>query len=257
MSLPDEPIADQPNKAAAGGISGGIIGLFVFLLIAGTGALFLFVLPVCNYIRESHGRAEAQNKLRQIGVGLHAIWDRFDYKAPPSAGTFEGREGTFFFHLLPYIGQEAVYRSGDRAAPIDAFAVSLDPTVTPGCALASFASNHAVFGFESNRTLGRLAKKGVSFCIVATQRFAVTSGTPHPWADTTDVGTWISGTRTQLEVDERPETATANAAHAFDRGACQVLMGDGSVRGIAGPGTAAFRWACDPDQGGPVPPGLW
>lgn len=257
MPPTDDPIDHQPSKATVRGVSGGVIGLFVFLLVVGAGSLFLFVLPVCNYIRESHGRAESQNKLREIGVGLHAIWDRFDYKAPPSAGVFDGRDGTVFYHLLPYVGQEAVYRSGDRTAVIDAYVVSVDPTVTPGCALASFASNHAVFGSEPSRTIGRLAGKGVSFTVVATQRFAVTSGTPHPWADTTDFGTWISGTRTQLEVDQRPETASTDAAHAFDRGACQVLMGDGSVSGVAASKAAAFRWACDPDQRGPMPPGWW
>ena len=69
----------------------------------------LFALAVA---REAARRTQCRNNLRQIGLAAHHHHDVLGH-LPPGIGYYppaNGSFGTYWFHLLPFIEQESLYR---------------------------------------------------------------------------------------------------------------------------------------------------
>ena len=83
----------------------------LLVVIAIIAVLIALLVPAVQKVRESAARIKCGNSLRQIGLANHQAHDAVG-TMPPGLGYWPGTNdyGTFHFHLLPYLEQDAVYR---------------------------------------------------------------------------------------------------------------------------------------------------
>ena len=167
-------------------------------------------LSAVGKVREAAARSESQNKLKQMGLGLHGMVSASDAPMPPASGMYPlgGPNGTIFFHILPYLEQETVYRTylaNPVAGPIGAvvtiktYCAPADPT-NPGINtnLTSYAANAWLFGSNAGTAnapasgTARLStltnSKGMSNTVMFMERYArpgyeASGFIGHTWAD--------------------------------------------------------------------------
>jgi len=223
-----------------------LVGVFVVGLL----------LPVFQKVRDSPAHAWSINNLRQIGIGVHTCAAVFEGRIPPSAGLFNDREATLFYHLLPYVEQDNVWQADDRAACIRIYQHHADPTAKSGTNHTSYASNVAVFGRKERHLADAVGGRAAADVVWLMERYAVAQGRHHRWPDTADGATWLVGGADGFEVRPDPETASGTAAHGCSAAGLCVGLADGSARLLAPTlSQDAFRWACDPRREYPRPAG--
>jgi prepilin-type N-terminal cleavage/methylation domain-containing protein len=86
--------------------------LTVFAVIS---ILLSMMLPAVQRVREAAIRVSSQNNLHQLGVALHRSQDTHGH-LPPILGYYPelcpgSGYGTMFYHLLPFMDQEPLYRN--------------------------------------------------------------------------------------------------------------------------------------------------
>jgi prepilin-type N-terminal cleavage/methylation domain-containing protein len=85
----------------------------LLVVIAIIAILIGLLLPAVQKVREAANRIKCTNNLKQLGLAAHQYHDLHQHLPPaigynpPTTGAF----GTYFFHLLPYIEQDNLYRS--------------------------------------------------------------------------------------------------------------------------------------------------
>src|SRR5438067_361624 len=90
--------------------------LVVIALIA---ALIGLLLPAVQKVREAANRIKGGNNLKQLALAAQTYHDTYGHLPhgfgyyPPAGGAF----GTYFFHLLPYLEQEPLFRSALGPVP--------------------------------------------------------------------------------------------------------------------------------------------
>jgi prepilin-type N-terminal cleavage/methylation domain-containing protein len=241
----------------------------LLVVIAIIAVLIGLLLPAVQKVRQAAARTRSANNLKQMGLGLHAMAAQGDGTVAPDQGLYQGRLGSFFYHLLPHLEQDAVYQANLLTAPIKTYYAPLDSSTPGPSELTSYAGNQAVFGtVPGARFPATFEPKGTSNTIVFAERFAKTRliDIGHFWKGTSS---FIFGDSCAPPVFGRPfSSITAFAqdrtAHSFDGHSLQVGLADGSVRALtsaaAGPygpsGRTVFNWACDP-RTGLVPPAEW
>jgi prepilin-type N-terminal cleavage/methylation domain-containing protein/prepilin-type processing-associated H-X9-DG protein len=91
----------------------------LLVVIAIIGVLVALLLPAVQTAREASRRSSCTNNLRQIGLGMQLFHDTFlrlpagTVWEPGAGGNQKGSEATWITHLLPYVEQETLYRTGD------------------------------------------------------------------------------------------------------------------------------------------------
>lgn len=82
----------------------------LLVVIAIIGVLVGLLLPAVQKVREAANRTTCSNNLKQISIALHQCNDTHG-RMPPQAATFGGAYyAPLFFHLLPFIEQDNVYK---------------------------------------------------------------------------------------------------------------------------------------------------
>jgi prepilin-type N-terminal cleavage/methylation domain-containing protein len=87
----------------------------LLVVIAIIGVLIGLVLPAVQKVREAAARIACANNLKQLGLAAHN-YHEFNGRLPPQFGwagpDTSGTCGTVFYHLLPYLEQQALFDRG-------------------------------------------------------------------------------------------------------------------------------------------------
>jgi prepilin-type N-terminal cleavage/methylation domain-containing protein len=191
----------------------------LLVVIAIIAVLIGLLLPAVQKVREAATRTEAQNNLKQLGVAAHNAHDVHN-KMPMTYGTYGGRDGTVFYHLLPYLEQSNLWNQGPNAArqvalrvlrhPADVTytgdglfqlttATDIPPWASGGTnwGLSSFSANWQFFGDEGIRITS--ATDGTSTTIMFNEKYAVARN----GGVVTGANLWGYGVRPTLTVAQR------------------------------------------------------
>ena len=141
----------------------------LLVVIAIIAVLIGLLLPAVQKVREAASRTQSKNNLRQVGLACHHCNDTFG-KLPPMLGWFPRQGtgngfGTMFFHLLPFLEQDNLYKStlnpssrayevsfgSAQTIPIKTYLNPADPSADglgapSGGAACGYAANFQVFG---------------------------------------------------------------------------------------------------------------
>ena len=137
----------------------------LLVVIAIIAILIGLLVPAVQKVREAAARTQCANNLKQMSLALHNANDTHK-RLPPQAGTYGGAfYAPLFFHLLPFLEQDNLYRrafnpatgryeasfAGVNATPVATYANPADPSAggqatVNGLAVSGYAANFLVFG---------------------------------------------------------------------------------------------------------------
>ena len=183
----------------------------LLVVIAIIAVLLGLLLPAVQKVRQAAGSAESKNNLRQLGLAVHNCHDTYSV-TPPMFGRVggDGRSGvagSVFYHLLPFLEQNALHKEGpdaSRQVPLKVLRHPLDPTYKDGkftlgsampqwyppgppstanpippwagpsqtWGLSSYAANWQVFG-DRGVAMPRYIQDGLSKTIIFAEHYAV------------------------------------------------------------------------------------
>ncbi len=234
---------------------GGFTLIELLVVIAIIAILIGLLLPAVQKVREAAARSQSQNNLKQLGLAVANVAGTYDSKVPPYYGAFNGLTATWFFHLLPYIEQDNVYKQYMGAPTSPTIAIKTyfspgDPSNDGSTSKCSYRCNAQTFPATTGRFYALLGQKGTSNTIVTCEAFSITNaGTPTTWPvaspqtylDVTGtVGAGPSTLQQLLAGQTFSNAAAPYNAHCFTASGCQVGMGDGSVRSVAASNATPF-----------------
>jgi len=205
----------------------------LLVVIAIIAILIGLLVPAVQKVREAAARSQCGNNLRQLGLATHNCHDQLG-KLPPLSGHFPGTTnpggtpwGNPFFHLLPYVEQDNLYKA--TASPVGGnptfywpwvnnaysnavktYVCPSDPSVTSGgkaqntdpWGASSYACNAQVFGtvnatggltdWEGAARIPATFQDGTSNTLLYAEKFANCNSRGSLW-DRWDRDQWIPG----------------------------------------------------------------
>jgi prepilin-type N-terminal cleavage/methylation domain-containing protein len=163
----------------------------LLVVIAIIAILIGLLVPAVQKVREAANKSQSGNNLRQIGIATHNCNDQNNGTIPPIGAptqTFAGKAGSVFFHLLPYIEQQALWNSSTSAptTPVKTYQCPCDPSLVTSSAHCSYAGNPLVFGNVAGGAGGipRSFPDGTTNTIMFAQKMANCRGNNRNWHHT-------------------------------------------------------------------------
>lgn len=230
----DDDDYDRPRRKK-GGMSTTAIVLLVCGVVGAVGLIGVVVLaallvPAVQKVRQAAGRANDTNNLKQLGLGMHNQLDATNKWTVPFAHDNTGtvyRGHSFRVGLLPYVEQDALYRSLDLTQPWDSprnspiTSQAVRPFFTPfdppssNTPYRAFVGGGALFNADGSPVHIRDIKDGSSNTILM-----VHATEQVPWAK-------------PQELAYSPTGPLPPLGHKAMPGGATVLMADGSTRFLA------------------------
>lgn len=195
----------------------------LLVVIAIIAILIALLVPAVQKVRQAAAIAQAKNNLKQLGVAAHNTHDQTK-RTPPMYGTYGGKDGTIFFHLLPHLEQAPLWDKGANAARSTPLAVLRHPsditypangtyalTVasdippwasgSPEWGVSSFSANWQFFGDHGIQLVK--VTDGTSNTIMFNEKYAVAKS----GGNVTGAALWAYGVRPNLSVADRLQMA--------------------------------------------------
>jgi prepilin-type processing-associated H-X9-DG protein len=248
--------------------------LFELLVILAVIAILIgLLLPAVQKVRDAAARMECANNLKQINLGTINCSDSYGGAMPAVFGAYPNAKayGTHFYHILPYIEQDNLYKISDDGKGIlsvwnnNTFSFLIRTYICPSdgsggsnglyndwLATSNYAANFLAFGFDGARFPASFTD-GTSNTIIFTERHQLCDGTPNAWAYAGD-SDWAPiferATFGKFQVNPRPGQCNPALPQSSHAGGINVGMADGSVRFVnqaISPQTWYF--ACTPNGG--------
>ncbi len=88
----------------------------LLVVIAIIGILIGLLLPAVQKVREAANRAKCQNNVKQLCLAVHNYASTYQDKLPGASCSVAGIPGSVLFWLLPYVEQDALFRTYNVAA---------------------------------------------------------------------------------------------------------------------------------------------
>ncbi|MFL5243392.1 MAG: DUF1559 domain-containing protein [Gemmataceae bacterium] len=245
----------------------------LLVIIAVIAILIGMLVPAVQKVRETANRLTCQNNLKQITLAMHIINDTHN-RIPGAIGDFpnEGSPGTYFFHILPYIEQDNLYKNaaldsgnGFSVWQNETFSKTIKLYCCPSdgstgdrhlfhdwLATSNYAANWLVFGTTGAR-IPNSFPDGTSNTIVFTERFQICNDTPCAWGysgGTEWASVFAYSSQAKFQVDPPSWLCNPAQAQSAHNGGINVSVGDGSVRFVsANLSPQTWYFACTPAGG--------
>ncbi|OWK45164.1 DUF1559 domain-containing protein [Fimbriiglobus ruber] len=208
------------------------------------------LLPAVQKSRGGAARLQCLNNLHQLGLAAehaHSTYQQYPPIFHVWPGGTGGRLGGVFWHLLPFVEQQALYQgpiAGDEAAPaMRLYQCPSDPTSSSGTPTTSYLVNEFVFHGRKSP----LFVDGASQTVLFTETYANCDGAnPVYWSNTSSVTLFAYGPAATATFRAAPSTSAATAgnprgcsvelgdnAQAAHAGVIHVALADGSVRPVS------------------------
>jgi type II secretory pathway pseudopilin PulG len=223
--------------------------------------LAALLVPAVQKVREAAGRTQSSNNLKQWALACHNYHD-VHRKLPPITGKANNQEGSFLFHVLPYVEQQPLYQQAKGSSwniATTTFPLLADPqdksALGPPAAVAVATTNYAgswpSFKDGNNNFAGSFPD-GTSNTMMFATRYQRCNGTPTAWAYPT-LYTWAPMfgyySHAKFQVSPRDDQCDPHVPQAIGT---VMLIGlcDGSVRAV-NPGLSPTIWfhLTDPADG--------
>jgi len=122
----------------------------LLVVIAIIAILMALLVPAVQKVREAASRTQTNNNLRQCALAIHNYESTYR-KLPHAAFTGGQYNGTQFrsmwFHLLPYVEADNVYKNNVHNAVIGAYLAPSDPFISTTDGKLNFAANIRLFAY--------------------------------------------------------------------------------------------------------------
>jgi type II secretory pathway pseudopilin PulG len=267
----------------------GVTLVQLLVVIALLAFLMALLLPAVLKANEAAARSRCSNNLRQVGIGFYHMHDVHG-KLPPMLGWYPiakptppaGSYGSPFFHELPYIEQDPLYKStmvvkegnpvyhvwygGAYSKPVKTFLCPSDDSQPEGqlfkgwLATSNYAANFLAFGkakpsgepidMEGAARLPASFPDGLSTTILVTERYQRCGEDACAW------GYWGTSSwapmfayhsKGQFQHQPTQEQCNPGLAQTSHAAGIFVLMADCNVKNVSPAISPAVWWAlCTP-----------
>jgi len=123
----------------------------LLVVIAIIAILIALLVPAVQKVREAAARTQTNNNLKQCALAVHNYHDTFRRMpdAANSGGAYATLWRTLWFHLLPYVEADNVYKANVHNAVVPAFNAPSDPYNADPAGKSNFAGNIRLFGYNT------------------------------------------------------------------------------------------------------------